>query len=148
MFKLIFYLLYAIIILLYPINKTNIKFLNKEDAKKIYNSNEYKEYEKLFKPKEINYKIFQNVDQYKLKDFYIENVIEIQKEHKKMLTDMCKISDDILIKMIGITIDWKIICFRDRLDWSFPYTINGVIFLNKKELDEWSKEDKYYGISY
>lgn len=148
MLYLFLFIILSIIVLFYQFTKDTVNFINKEKAKKIYESNEYKKYEKLFKPREIFYKVFKNLEPNDLKQFYIDNIIEIEPNHKKMLIKMCSLSDQILIKILGITIDWNIVVFKDRLDWSFPYTMDNAIFLNKGELDEWEKNDIYYGISY
>ena len=117
--NMIYPILIIILLSLYFIftkDKQSVYFCNKNDAIKIYNSNEYKNLEKYLQIKEIYYrsnKKINNGDKEKLKQLYISNVIDLNNSDKQNIIKLCNVSDNILIKLFGRTIYWKILCIEE-----------------------------------
>ncbi len=151
---MIYSILILLILFLYLFiikNNNNVYFCNKYDAIKIYNSDEYKNLEKYLQKKEIFYrsnKIIKNGDKNKLKELYISNVYDLNNSDKKIILNLCRISDNILINLLGKTINWRILCINEDFDWGYVHTIDNTIILHKSEIDSWKSKKLQYGLSF
>jgi len=149
MFYILLFILLITIVFLFPKHKSNIKFLSKEDLVNIYQSDEFKQYYKLFQPKEIFFRTNKKVtDKNNLIKAYLNNVITIPDNYKKMLTNMIEKSDELIYSFLQTDFEWKIVCYNDDFEWGYPYTIDGAIFICIDDLEYWSRKDEKYGISF
>jgi len=150
MIYIILYLLLVICVFMIGRSKTNIHFYGKSDANKLFDSDEYRLFETLYRKDEIFYKTRSVIDGdiKKLKKVYLDNVIDISDSHRDMLTKMCEKADVILMDTFGVTIYWRLVCMRGELDWGFPYTLDDAIVLCEEELDDWARRDFSFGLSY
>lgn len=151
MIYLFLLIILSIYVLTFKIKKNNVQFLNKETGREIFESAEYKSYEKVFQPREIYYKSNLKIndgDVKKLKQLYIDNIIDFEENEKDFLKKICNKSDDVLIAKFGVTINWRLMCMKDKLDWGYPYTLNNTIILCKKEVVNMLNRGENYTLSY
>jgi len=151
MLNIILYIFLVIIVIFYQNSKVNYKFLNKEEAKSIFESDEYKLYESLFQVNEVKYKSSGRIidgDTGKLKQLYLDSIFLPSKENENQIVRLLPKANEILFDKIGTTIYWKFCCFRNNLDWNFYFTIDSVIFIPEYELNKMMKMKDSYTLAF